>query len=116
MVDIDNCYYLQELGDVQGSKCYSLYSVGLYTKLVADNGEKYYSPVTVSGLKDNYFYDGNTIDLGIEVKSATGKVYELGTDYTISIQRDADGQAVTVDQLKPNGRICGKTQTRKNNG
>ena len=98
-IDIENCYYLQALGEVQGSPCYSLYSMGLYTKLVAGNGENYYGSVTVSGLKNNYYCDGSAIDLGITVKSATGIDYELGNDYTLSIKRDADNATVTVDEL-----------------
>lgn len=102
-IEIYDCYYSQVFGDVQGLPCYSFYSVGLYTKLVAGDGEKYYSPVTVSGLKENYYTDGSVIDLGIEVKSATGIDYTLGTDYTLSITRDADGQTVTVDELTQKG-------------
>ena len=98
-INIENCYYLQALGEVQGSPCYSLYSMGLYTKLVAGNGKNYYGSVIIDDVKDNYFYDGNTIDLGITVKSATGIVYELGNDYTFSIIRDADDAPVTVEEL-----------------
>ena len=102
-IKIENCYYLQALGEVQGSPCYSLYSMGLYTKLVAGNGENYYGSVIIEGVKDNYFYDGNTMDLGITVKSATGIDYELGTDYTLSIKRDADNAIVTVGELTQGG-------------
>ena len=97
-INIENCYYLQALGEVQGSPCYSLYSMGLYTKLVAGNGKNYYGSVSVS-LKDNYYCDGSAIDLGLEVKSATGIDYELGNDYTFSIIRDADDAPVTVEEL-----------------
>ena len=101
-IEIDNCYYSTQLGDEQGSKCFSFYSIGLYTELVAGNGVNYYGTVSVS-LKDNYYCDGSAIDLGLEVKSATGIDYTLGTDYTLSIKRDADNATVTVDELTQGG-------------
>lgn len=102
-IEIDNCYYSTQLGDAQGSQCYTQTLGALYTKLVAGNGNTYYGIVTVSGLKENYYTDGSVIDLGIEVKSATGIDYTLGTDYTLSIKRDADNATVTVDELTHGG-------------
>lgn len=102
-IEIYNCYYSQVFGDVQGSRCYTQTLGALYTKLVAGNGNTYYGIVTVSGLKENYYSDGSAIDLGIEVKSATGINYTLGTDYTLSITRAADNEAVTVDELTHGG-------------
>lgn len=102
-ITIDNCYYSTQLGDAQGSQCYPQTLGALYTKLVAGNGNTYYGIVTVSGLKENYYSDGSAIDLGIEVKSATGINYTLGTDYTLSIKRDADNATVTVDELTQGG-------------
>lgn len=102
-IEIDNCYYSTQLGDEQGSLCYAQTLGALYTKLVAGNGNTYYGIVTVSGLKLNYYSDGSAIDLGVTVSSATGKVYALGTDYTLSIKRDADNASVTVDELTQGG-------------
>ena len=102
-ITIDNCYYSTQLGDAQGSQCYTQTLGALYTKLVAGNGNTYYGIVTVSGLKENYYSDGSVIDLGIEVKSATGIDYTLGTDYTLSIKRAADNATVTVDELTQGG-------------
>ena len=103
-VTIDNCFYLQTFGTEQGTPCFNVNSgFSLLTKLVGVNGETYYANVTISGVKDKYYYDGNPMDLGISVKPANCENLELGTDYVFSIIRNADNANVTVDDLTQTG-------------
>ena len=103
-VTIDNCFYLQQpFGVEQGARCYSIHAFDFFTKLKAGNGETYYANVAIDGVKESYFYDGNTMDLGISVKPANCENLVQDSDYVFSIVRVADNAPVTVDDLAQGG-------------
>lgn len=104
-VTIDNCFYLQQpFGVEQGSKCYNVHTwLNFFTQLKAGNGETYYANVTIDGVKESYFYDGNPMDLGISVKPANCVNLVQDSDYVFSIVRVADNVPVTVADLTQTG-------------
>lgn len=104
-VTIDNCFYLQQpFGVEQGARCYSVYAFfNLFTKLKAGNGETYYANVTIDGVKNKYYYDGDPMDLGISVKPANCENLVQDSDYVFSIVRVADSAPVTVADLEQGG-------------